>query len=155
VNQTVTTICLAINAIGAEGAVVLADALKVNSSLTKSSLCINDIGDEGASALANALKVNTSVTSIELSYNGIDATSCARVNTLTARNRRLRRLFLFDLRQILLSVMCADERGVVWPYLLERGDTDGIVTADAAELIRLSSLKVTLWRCVAVACKVH
>jgi hypothetical protein len=49
------------------------------------------------------------------------------VDTLIARNKRLRRLFLFDAQQMMLSLMCADWCGVVWPYLLD-GDayTDGI-----------------------------
>jgi hypothetical protein len=37
---------------------------------------------------------------------------------------------------MLLSLMCADECGVVWPYLLGIGNTDGIIAADAAETIR-------------------
>jgi hypothetical protein len=53
-----------------------------------------------------------------------------------ARNKRLRRLFLFDARRMLLSVMCADECGVVWPYLLDSGDTDGIVAPDNVETLR-------------------
>jgi hypothetical protein len=40
------------------------------------------------------------------------------INASIDRNRRFRRLFLFDARQMLLSLMCADECGVVWPYLL-------------------------------------
>jgi hypothetical protein len=37
---------------------------------------------------------------------------------------------------MLLSLMCADECGVVWPYLLESGDTDGKVVPENVELIR-------------------
>jgi hypothetical protein len=36
--------------------------------------------------------------------------------------------------------MCADECGVVWPYLLGRGDTDGIVAPDNVESIRAEFL---------------
>jgi hypothetical protein len=45
-------------------------------------------------------------------------------------------MFLFDARRMLLSIMCADECGVVWPYLLERGDTDGVAAPDNLESIR-------------------
>jgi hypothetical protein len=37
---------------------------------------------------------------------------------------------------MLLSLMCAGECGVVWPYLLETGDNGGIVAPDDAESIR-------------------
>jgi hypothetical protein len=87
-------------------------------------------------ALADALQVNTSVTTIDLDYNEIDDSNRASLNALIDRNRRLRCLFLFDARQMLLSLMggCADECSVVWPYLLERRDTDG--TVEPAETIR-------------------
>jgi hypothetical protein len=42
---------------------------------------------------------------------------------------------------MLLSLMCADECGVVWPYLLGRGNTDGKIAADAAETIRAEFLE--------------
>jgi hypothetical protein len=37
---------------------------------------------------------------------------------------------------MLLSLMCADECGVVWPYLLENGDKDGAVAPDNLDAIR-------------------
>jgi septal ring factor EnvC (AmiA/AmiB activator) len=45
-------------------------------------------------------------------------------------------MFLFDARRMLLSLMCADECSVTWPYLLVKGDTDGIVAPDNLETIR-------------------
>jgi hypothetical protein len=45
-------------------------------------------------------------------------------------------MFFFDARQMLLSVMCADECGVVWPYLLESGDKDGVKVPVNIEAIR-------------------
>jgi Ran GTPase-activating protein (RanGAP) involved in mRNA processing and transport len=127
VNTSVTTIDIGHNTIGDEGASALADALIVNTSLTSIDLRKNEIGNEGAATLADALKVNTSVTDIDLDYNEIDETNRASINALFARNKRLRCLFLFDARQMLLSLMggCADECSVVWPYLLESDDTDG------------------------------
>jgi hypothetical protein len=97
----------------------------------------NAIGDEGALAFADALKVNTSVTHINLNRNVIDESNRASVNAMVARNTRLRCVFLFDARQMLLSLMggCADECSVVWPYLLKSGDTDG--TVEPAETIRV------------------
>jgi hypothetical protein len=120
--------------IDAEGAIALADALKENKLVTDVNLSWNEIGAEGASALADALKVNTSVTNINLGYIGEAAS--APVRELIARNNRLRHLFLFDARPMLLSLMCADECGVAWPYLLESGDTDGIVAPNHIETLR-------------------
>jgi hypothetical protein len=38
---------------------------------------------------------------------------------------------------MLLSLMCADECGVVWPYLLESDELkDGIVASDNVEALR-------------------
>jgi hypothetical protein len=74
--------------------------------------------------------VNMSVTTISLHHNVIDESNIASINALIARNKRLRCLFLFEARRMLLSLMCADECGVVWPYLLESGDNDGIVAPD-------------------------
>jgi hypothetical protein len=56
----VTDINLRENGIAAEGALALADMLKVNTSVANINLCDNGIGAEGTSALADALKVNSS-----------------------------------------------------------------------------------------------
>jgi hypothetical protein len=153
VNTLVTTIWLNTNAIGDEGALAFADVIKVNTSVTTIWLHNNAIGDAGASALADALKVNTSVTSLYLDLDGdtIAAKRLASIHELIDRNARLRRLFLFDARRMLLSLMCADECGVVWPYLLKRGDTDGTVVPDNVKRCVPSSL-LSL-RSVAAACK--
>jgi hypothetical protein len=96
----------------------------------------NGIGDKGATALADALQVNTSLTRIDLNGNAIDESNRASVNALVARNKRFRSLFLFDARRMLLSLMCADECGVVWPYLLGSGNTNGIIAPDNADAVR-------------------
>jgi hypothetical protein len=64
------------------------------------------------------------VTSIDLGGNQISAEDASSITALVDRNTRLRHLFLFDARQMLLSLMCADECGVVWPYLLDGDDVD-------------------------------
>jgi hypothetical protein len=145
------------NGIGAEGALALAGALKINTSLTKLLLMDNGIGNDGASALADALKVNTSVTDLNLnntpgaylysSGNEIDKSKLDIVNKLLARNKRLRCMFLFDARRMLLSLMCADECGVVWPYLLEKGDKYGVAAPDNIESIRAEYSEVVAERC--------
>jgi hypothetical protein len=77
------------------------------------------------------------VTSMDLLYTGIDESELALVDELLARNGRLRHLFLFDARKMLLSLMCADECGVVWPYLLDSADKDvGIVAPNNIETLR-------------------
>ena len=60
------------NAVGAEGAKAIADALRVNGSLTSLDLMVNDIGAEGAKALADALRVNGSLTKLDVKYNKLD-----------------------------------------------------------------------------------
>jgi hypothetical protein len=101
----------------------------------------NQIGNEGAAALANGLHVNTSLTSIAFGNNAIDESNCASINALVARNKRFRSLFLFDARRMVLSLMCADECSVVWPYLLECIDKDvGIVAPAGVETIRTEFL---------------
>jgi hypothetical protein len=122
-NTTVTSINLYMNTVGAEGALALADALKVNTLLRVIDRRYNMIGFKGASALVDALKVNTTITQLFLDFNGINVNVVmASVDELIARNRRLRRLFLVDARQMLLSVLCADECGAVWSYLLDNDD---------------------------------
>jgi hypothetical protein len=124
--KSVTNLNLRQNRIGAEGASSLADALKVNSSVIILNLGYNAIGAEGASAIADALKVDTSVTNIDLIGTGVRHLDELSIQALIDRNQRLRHLFLFDARQMLLSVLCADECGVVWPYVLEGDDLDVI-----------------------------
>jgi hypothetical protein len=137
VNTTVTNFNLSYIGIGDESASVLANALKMNTSLNYIDLCSNAIGDEGAVALVDALKVNTSVISIDLSDNAINESKFAIVKDLLARNERLRCVFLFDARHMLLSLMCVDECSVVRPYLLESDDTDGIDAPGNIETLRV------------------
>jgi hypothetical protein len=90
----------------------------------------------------DALKVNTSVMAMWLggnmsSGNRTNALMLTTVRKLTNRNKRLRHLFLYDARQMLLSLMCADECGVVWPYFLESGNImDGIVVPANIDVLR-------------------
>jgi hypothetical protein len=121
--------------LNAEDVLMLAHALKSNTSVTTIILCENAIGDEGATAFVDALEVNTSVTHMDLDDNQIAADHVASIKELIDRNKRFRRLFLFDARKMLLSLMCADECGVVWPYLLKNGDK-GIVAPDNVESVR-------------------
>ena len=57
--------------IGDEEAIVIAEALKVNTKLTTLNISANNIGVAGAQALAEALKVNTTLTSLNMSMNNI------------------------------------------------------------------------------------
>jgi hypothetical protein len=91
---------------------------------------------ELAPRLADALKVNTSVTAIDLYFNGIDASKRVLVDEMIARNKGLRHRFLFDARKMLLSLMCADECGVVWPYLLDANDRDVGISSDNVTTLR-------------------
>jgi len=55
-NRVMTTLHLARNQIGAEGAIAIAEALKVNAVLTKLYLWNNDLGDAGKKAVRDAVK---------------------------------------------------------------------------------------------------
>jgi Ran GTPase-activating protein (RanGAP) involved in mRNA processing and transport len=135
-NKSVTHLALDQNAIGNEGASAFADALKVNTSVTSIYLEGNTVGDTGASAFADALKINLSVTFIDLDGNPIAAEHIASIKELVDRNLRFRRLFLFHARKMLLSLLCADECGVVWPYLLESDEVnDGKVVPENVEAL--------------------
>ena len=54
----------------AEGIKAIADAMRVAASLTSLSLAQNDLGDDGAEALSVGLKQNKSLTSLDLSGKG-------------------------------------------------------------------------------------
>ena len=71
VNTSLREIYLWHNQFGCEGAKHLAIALKDNQNLTKISLRNNQIGDEGATCLADALMHNKSLEIMYLSYNEI------------------------------------------------------------------------------------
>ena len=59
--------------IGDEGAIALADALRINTSITEVNLENNRIGAEGTRALANFLISSSAVTHINLSFNYLGA----------------------------------------------------------------------------------
>ena len=59
------------NMFGLEGAIAIAEALKVNAVLTTLRLDFNEIGAVGAKAIAEALKVNTVLTKLDLEYNSM------------------------------------------------------------------------------------
>ncbi|XP_015777590.1 PREDICTED: protein NLRC3-like [Acropora digitifera] len=71
VNTSLSSLNLAWNSIGNEGANSLAEALTVNTSLSSLNLAWNSIGNEGANSLAEALTVNTSLSSLNLAWNSI------------------------------------------------------------------------------------
>jgi Ran GTPase-activating protein (RanGAP) involved in mRNA processing and transport len=89
-NSSLTTLNLAGNYIGDDGAKALSAALAQNSSLTTLNLTDNEIGADGAQALGAALAQNSSLTTLNLSYNkiGDDAlvAAVAQSSSLTTLN---------------------------------------------------------------------
>jgi hypothetical protein len=148
VNTSVKSIYLESNQIGDAGVTALAEALKVNSSVTLINLDGNQISKKGATALADALQVNTSLLDVSLFANvAIDASILATIRESTDRNKRLQHLFLYDARRMLLSLMCADECGVVWPYFLESGNImDGIVVPANIDVLRATLASIVVAR---------
>jgi hypothetical protein len=129
-----------------EDAVASADTLEVNTSIATINLYNNQIGDEGATTLVDALQVTTSVTRFSLADNDINDSIIATIGELTDRNKRLQHLFLYDARRMLLSLMCADECGVVWPYLLGRGNTDGVAAPNDIDVLRVAFASIVMAR---------
>jgi len=113
------------NSIGNEGAIDLAEMLKVNKSLTRLDLSNNSIGDDGAIALAKMLKVNTSLEWLILSNNSIgDKGAKALAKTLKEVNRSLKCLILSnnsigDNGVIALTKMYNDSTSLVWLILFD------------------------------------
>ncbi|XP_058192906.1 uncharacterized protein LOC131310110 [Rhododendron vialii] len=73
-NSTISTLDLRANGLGDEGAICLAQSLKVvNGALTSLDLGFNEIRDDGAFAIARALKANedVSITKLNLASNSI------------------------------------------------------------------------------------
>ena len=70
-NRVLTELKLWGNNIGPEGAIAIAEALKVNAVLTSVNLRANSIGDDGAKAIAEALKVNAVLTKLYLCNNDL------------------------------------------------------------------------------------
>ncbi len=93
-DNSLTSLYLGGNQIGAEGAKALAAVLEGNSSLTSLDLYGNEIGDEGAKALAVALEGNTSLTSLELNYYSINGELRSQIENFITRNRKIRDNFL-------------------------------------------------------------
>jgi Ran GTPase-activating protein (RanGAP) involved in mRNA processing and transport len=164
VNASVTEINISCTEIDNEGASALADALVVNTSVTTINLSDNVFDAKGVFALAAALKVNTSVTTIDLDtmfikFDGADdleeyEEAFKLIDDLIARNNRLRRLFIFDARKMLFSLMtgCADEVSVVLPYALSAVDANVIISAADVEPLRAEfAAVVEERRCRAIA----
>ncbi|CAF3941382.1 unnamed protein product [Adineta steineri] len=70
-DQTLTTLNLEHNEIGAKGAQDLANALQINKTLTTLNIYNSQIGAEGATHLANALEINETLTTLNLGWNKI------------------------------------------------------------------------------------
>ena len=70
-NRVLTTLVLMGNSIMDEGAIAIAEALKVNAGLTSVDLQFNKIGNEGAKAIAEALKVTAVLTKLDIGVNNM------------------------------------------------------------------------------------
>ena len=57
--------------LGADGATIVANYIRVSGSLTTLNLASNDIRAKGGKVIANALQVNCSLTSLNLSSNSL------------------------------------------------------------------------------------
>jgi Ran GTPase-activating protein (RanGAP) involved in mRNA processing and transport len=81
------------NRIDAQGAALLADALKANT-LTALDLSDNPLGDEGVCALAKDMALNISLTALNLSRTGFGPTGATALADMLGTNRTLRSIKL-------------------------------------------------------------
>ena len=72
-NKTLTTLDISGNNIGVEGAIAIAEALKVNTTLTTLNISYNNISYFGAGKIAKALENNITLTTLDISNNEIMA----------------------------------------------------------------------------------
>ncbi|CAE7246186.1 NLRC3 [Symbiodinium sp. CCMP2592] len=70
-NESITTVNLEGDVMGAEGCEALADALTINRTIANIGLAYNYFEDEGCKAIAGALKTNRSIARIDLNWNRI------------------------------------------------------------------------------------
>ncbi len=107
-NRVVTNLGLSDNNIGPEGAITIAEALKVNAVLTELRLFHNNIGDNGAKAIAEALKVNAVLTVLYLGENIIGDNGAKAIAEALKVNAVLTKHIVF-----LLSIFIEHAHGVV------------------------------------------
>jgi Ran GTPase-activating protein (RanGAP) involved in mRNA processing and transport len=81
------------NNIDAQGAALLAEALKANT-LTALDLSNNPLGDQGACALAEGLTLNAGLTALNLSRAGVGSTGATALAEMLSANNTLRSLNL-------------------------------------------------------------
>jgi Ran GTPase-activating protein (RanGAP) involved in mRNA processing and transport len=97
VNDTLVTINLSFNDIGAEGALVIAGVLaltNVNTTLSTINLGCNGIGDKGAYAIAETLKTNHTLTNVNLHNNNVGAEGAIAIAQALHVNRTLKAINL-------------------------------------------------------------
>jgi hypothetical protein len=145
---------------------LLADALKVNTSLTEIDLDGSMISAKGGLALANALKLNMSVTDISFDESNLGDFNEALIGHSLARNERFLSLWRYDARQIMKTMLCADEISVVWLYAIgpyanrspvgqEPADINTIRTEYAAVVNERRRLELARPAVVSDVCALH
>ena len=86
------------NALGDDGAILLANALRTNVHLKKITCASNAIGDRGAEAIAETLLENTTLQSLDLSLNWITDTGAIALASALMENAALREFSLSENR---------------------------------------------------------
>ena len=94
--NTLKSLDLSCNHIGAEGVERLADALKVNNTLKKLTLYGNEIGAEGAKHFADALMENETLEEIDLDSNNIGDEGAKSIANCFMVNQSIREVNLED-----------------------------------------------------------
>ena len=89
---SVTYLDLKENCIGSEGALALAECLKINSQLTSLDLRYNDLGSVGGKALAEAVRVNATLNTLQLGSCGLTDDGMNAIGEALGENMHLRLL---------------------------------------------------------------
>uniref|UniRef100_A0A3B3ZN01 NACHT domain-containing protein n=1 Tax=Periophthalmus magnuspinnatus TaxID=409849 RepID=A0A3B3ZN01_9GOBI len=88
-NASLQTLCLQGVSAGTSGAIALAESLTTNKTLQTLDLRGNTVGIEGAKALANALKINRSLKSLNLQENSLGMDGAIFIATALKGNHQL------------------------------------------------------------------
>ena len=80
------------NMITSEGAIKIAEAIKVNKTLQELDISYNCISDNGAAAISDSLKTNNSLQILNISYNQITSKGAIKIAEAIKMNKALRQL---------------------------------------------------------------
>ncbi|KJE90509.1 hypothetical protein CAOG_01819 [Capsaspora owczarzaki ATCC 30864] len=139
------------NQVGVDGALAIAEAIKVNTSLTELSLVKIDLGDAGARAIAEAIRVNRTLTELNLSRNQIGPVGAQSLAAALKVNKKVEVLFLAanqfgdaGLQEIAEMLFVNKTLEMIYLHENQIGDAGAPAVAEALEVNKtLKELKLS------------